>query len=107
MQTRAQEVAEAAKQACVQIQSAYKTWFARRRLLELKAAAMVSKFILSRVARARTRERCRQARFRQTRNLLSRNMVFMLNPYNATLDLSDKEVRKMFKLGTKGLEESQ
>eukprot|EP00957_Ditylum_brightwellii_P136296 10394663-Ditylum_brightwellii.AAC.1 len=34
-------------------------------------------------------------------------MAFILNPYDATLDLSDKEDRKMFKIRTKGLEESQ
>eukprot|EP00957_Ditylum_brightwellii_P191570 14585517-Ditylum_brightwellii.AAC.1 len=102
MQTRAQVVAEAAKQVWVQIQSTYRAQLARRRLLKLKAAATASKFILGWVARSRTRERCRQAR-----NLLSRNMSFILNPYDATLDLSDKEDRKMFEFGTKGLEESQ
>eukprot|EP00957_Ditylum_brightwellii_P063275 4802058-Ditylum_brightwellii.AAC.1 len=34
-------------------------------------------------------------------------MAFILNPYGATLDLSDKEDRKMFEIGTKDLEESQ
>eukprot|EP00957_Ditylum_brightwellii_P037466 2833797-Ditylum_brightwellii.AAC.1 len=34
-------------------------------------------------------------------------MAFILNPYDAILDLSNKEDRKMFKLGMKGLEEKQ
>eukprot|EP00957_Ditylum_brightwellii_P082464 6269798-Ditylum_brightwellii.AAC.1 len=34
-------------------------------------------------------------------------MAFILNPYNTTLDLLDKEDRKMFEIGTKGLEELQ
>eukprot|EP00957_Ditylum_brightwellii_P196372 14961783-Ditylum_brightwellii.AAC.1 len=34
-------------------------------------------------------------------------MVFILNPYDAALDLLDKEDRKMFEIRTKGLEESQ
>eukprot|EP00957_Ditylum_brightwellii_P143006 10896328-Ditylum_brightwellii.AAC.1 len=33
-------------------------------------------------------------------------MAFLLNPFDATLDLSDKEDRKLFKAGTKGLSNS-
>ena len=32
--------------------------------------------------------------------------VFLLNPYDATLDLADKDNRKLFQEGYKGLKES-
>eukprot|EP00957_Ditylum_brightwellii_P030456 2306416-Ditylum_brightwellii.AAC.1 len=38
-----------------------------------------------------------------TRSSLTVTMAFLLNPLDATLDLSDKENRKLFKAGTKGL----
>ena len=31
-------------------------------------------------------------------------MAFTLNPYDATLDLSDKDDRKLFEVGTRGLQ---
>eukprot|EP00957_Ditylum_brightwellii_P013136 992677-Ditylum_brightwellii.AAC.1 len=84
MRTRSQVGAETAKNiVSVLIQSAVRIRLAKKKCSRLRAGA------------------------RRTRNLLLRNMAFILNPYNTILDLSNKEDRKMFELGTKELEEKR
>ena len=72
---------------------------------ENEASVLIQNTVRIRLAKKK-RSRLR-SRARTTRNPVLGNMAFILNPYDAILDLSNKEDRKMFEIGTKGLDEKQ